>query len=279
MRANYNPLLKTVVGVEGGISDRPLSADPGGLTNKGVTQATYDKWRAKKDLPPQSVRKLTVAEYTDLYRTEFWDEIKGDTLPSGIDLAVFDYAVNSGPSRAAKDLQRTLGVKADSHIGLATMEALEAANHDDVVAKLSDRRLRFMKSLKNWEPNKNGWTKRVAHIKAVAMDMARGAPPPPKPLLTLKAEATGKAVEAEQAQLKTADGAGLSATTVGGLGQTAMERAQEVQPHIGDTVLGRAAIAVFVLLMLVGIGLLAFAQLKRVREKGGLSGYIGGLLQ
>lgn len=279
MRGNYNRLLKITVGVEGGISDRPLSADPGGLTNKGVTQTIYDRWRLAKGLDPRSVRQLTVAEYTELYRTEFWDKVHGDQLPAGVDLVIFDYAVNSGQVQAIKDLQRTLGLAlVDGLYGNATDLSVNGADPAHVVNGVCDRRLRFMRRLKNWGPNRNGWTTRVAHVRAVGLSMALGAAAPRVATLKMSAEASGKAVPSKEAALKTADGQGLTSTTVGGVGQAAMDQAQVVQPHITDSPWGRLAMAVFILLTVVGIGLLAYGQLKRVRDKGGLGGYLSGLI-
>jgi lysozyme family protein len=268
--ANFGPSLKVLLGVEGGVSNRPLADDPGGLTNKGITQAIYDRWRAANGLPQRSVRLLTSAEQLKISKAEFWDVVHADDLPSGIDAAVFDYSFHSGPSRAIRDLQRTLGVKVDGILGSGSMAALKTCDASDAINELCDRRLRY----------KNGWPKRVAHVRAFALDLASDGETDVVAFASApEIKENDKAFESRQAQLKTADGAGLSATTVGGLGQTAMERAQELQPHIGDTILGRAAIAGFVLLMVFGLALLAYAQLRRVKEKGGLGGYLGSMLK
>src|SRR4051812_20123609 len=100
---NFAKLLKPLLGIEAGVSDRPLSADPGGLTNHGVTQKVYDAYRASLGQPLQSVKRITNAEVTAIYQEQFWTPIRGDDLPSGVDWAVFDFAVNSGPGRAVKE--------------------------------------------------------------------------------------------------------------------------------------------------------------------------------
>lgn len=169
---NFQPLAAQLLGIEGGVSDRPLKDDPGGLTNMGVTQAVYDNWRALRGLPQKSVREITVQEVIAIAKANYWNPVQGDKLPSGVDFAVFDYAFNSGPSQAIKDLQRALGVGADGVIGLATLRALSAAEPRAIINGICDRRLAFMKKLKNWSANKNGWVRRVAHVRAQSLALA-----------------------------------------------------------------------------------------------------------
>lgn len=170
--ANFNPLVQQLLGIEGGVSDRPRKDDPGGLTNKGITQANYDRWRSLKGLPPKSVREITDQEVIAIARTNYWTPIQGDKLPAGVDFAVFDFAFNSGASQAVRDLQRTLGVPADGIVGVRTLEALATTGEAAVINGVCDRRLAFMKGLKNWRANRNGWTSRVAHVRAQSLALA-----------------------------------------------------------------------------------------------------------
>lgn len=276
---NFARALDLVLQHEGGYSDHP--ADPGGATMKGVTQRVYDAYRASKGQEARSVARITEAELKAIYERQYWDAVRADDLPLGVDYAMFDYAVNSGAGKAVKDLQRALGCRVDGIVGVGTIKASQDADDARLINDLCDRRLRFLKSLKTWSTFGKGWGRRVAGVRAAALNMAAGAEEPVS-FITMPLAgpaASAKAPEASQAQLKTADGAGLSATTAGATGQTVMERAQEVQPHIGDTILGRAAIALFVLLMAAGIGLLLWAQFKRVKEAGGLGGYLGSVFK
>src|SRR5690349_1648581 len=106
MRANFDASLAAVLHHEGGYVNHPR--DPGGATNKGVTQKTYDNWRVDHGLPPQSVRLITPAEVMAVYKRRYWDAVKGDSLPAGLDYCLFDLAVNSGPVRAITFLQEAL---------------------------------------------------------------------------------------------------------------------------------------------------------------------------
>lgn len=171
---NFQPLVEQILGIEGGVSDRPLKDDPGGLTNLGITQAVYDRWRSLKGLPPKSVREITTQEAVAIARANYWTPVHGDKLPSGVDFAVFDFAFNSGPAQAVQELQRTLGVTPDGIVGLATLEALAVADDATVINGVCDRRLAFMKTLKNWKANKNGWPARVAHVRAQSLALSAG---------------------------------------------------------------------------------------------------------
>jgi len=93
----FSTVLAETLTHEGGWADHPK--DPGGATMKGVTLATYRQYypnATKADL-----RKISDADLKMIYRTGYWDKVRGDDLPPGVDLMTFDVAVNSGPRRAA----------------------------------------------------------------------------------------------------------------------------------------------------------------------------------
>ena len=167
MKENYPQALKQVLKYEGGYVDHPK--DPGGPTNKGVTQAVYDNWRKSQNLPTQSVRAIADSEVAAIYKNLYWDRISGDNLPSGVDFAVFDFAVNSGVSRAAKMLQSVVGVTQDGQIGPATILATKTY----VAMSITNRRLAFMQSLSIWSTFGKGWSARIADVKAQIIALVR----------------------------------------------------------------------------------------------------------
>lgn len=165
MRENYAKSLAQVLKYEGGYVDHPK--DPGGPTNKGITQAVYDSWQKSQNLPTQSVRNISDATVAAIYKQQYWDRINGDNLPSGVDFAVFDYAVNSGVSRAAKTLQGVVGVTQDGIIGPATIQATEAY----VAMAVTNKRLAFMQSLSIWPTFGKGWAARIADVKKQVLSL------------------------------------------------------------------------------------------------------------
>lgn len=175
MDRNFQRALSLVLKHEGGWSDHPK--DPGGATMKGVTLANFRRYvepKATKD----DLRKITDAQLATVYRRFYWDAVHGAELPDGVDYAVFDFAVNSGPGRAAKHLQAVVGVVQDGRIGPATMKAVRAKMHATVIHELCDSRMAFLKGLKIWPTFKNGWTDRVKAVRSEALKMASGKPAP-----------------------------------------------------------------------------------------------------
>jgi hypothetical protein len=172
MRENFKSSLAQVLKYEGGYSNHPR--DPGGATMKGVTQRVYDAWRRKHSLAPRSVRYLEQSELEAIYKHDYWDKVHGDDLPSGVDLAVFDLAVNSGVSRAAKMLQACVGVAQDGIIGPATLAAVR--HNPRCHISLCDHRLAFLQRLGTWSTFGRGWGARVADVKKKCCKLADSPP-------------------------------------------------------------------------------------------------------
>ncbi len=170
MQGNFRKALTAVLVHEGGFVNDPQ--DPGGATNKGVTQAVYDNYRKWNKLPVQSVKHISIGEMENIYKREYWDRVKGDSLPSGVDYCVFDFAVNSGVSRASKYLQRAVGVTADGNIGPATISAATRRPSVEVIEEICERRQAFLESLATFKRFGKGWTRRVVGVEAMARGMA-----------------------------------------------------------------------------------------------------------
>lgn len=166
---NFDAALKLVLKHEGGWSDHP--SDPGGATMKGVTLANFRRF-VKPDATKADLRRITDAQIAVVYRRHYWDAVLGAELPSGVDYAVFDFAVNSGPSRAAKYLQRIVGAVQDGKIGPATLKAVRARKPENVITQLCDARLAFVQALNTWPVFGKGWGRRIADVKATALKWA-----------------------------------------------------------------------------------------------------------
>lgn len=168
MNNNFEKALALVLEHEGGYVDHPK--DPGGATNKGVTQAVYDAYRKVRGRGHMSVKFITDEELRAIYKFQYWDKVQGDFLPSGLDYAVFDFAVNSGVTRAAKYLQAVLGVAQDGQIGARTLAAITGPVK--TIKALCDRRMSFLRNLRTFLTFGRGWTRRVTEVRAHALDMA-----------------------------------------------------------------------------------------------------------
>jgi len=168
VKENFEKCFALVIKNEGGYVDNPK--DPGGATNLGCTKKVWEEWIGH-EVTKDDIRALTHADVMPLYKKRYWDAVKGDNLPDGVDYAVFDLAINSGPGKAAKTLQSVLGANPDGQIGPATLRTLEAADPRDVATKVCEARLAFLQGLATFATFGKGWTRRVAEVQAAAKDM------------------------------------------------------------------------------------------------------------
>lgn len=166
----FDIALAEILRHEGGWVDHPK--DPGGATNRGVTLATLSEWLGRTATKAE-VKALTVADVAPIYRERYWNVVKADDLPAGVDLMVFDLAVNSGPGRAAKFLQEVVGAAADGQIGPATLAKVAALHPLAVIDGMAQRRERFYRGLNTFDTFGRGWMKRLSDVTAKAKEMAR----------------------------------------------------------------------------------------------------------
>lgn len=159
MEKNFEQSLRWVLKSEGGFVNDPQ--DPGGATNQGVTQAVYDRWRRRHNLPLQSVRIIKDIEVEAIYRSGYWDLVSGDDLPSGLDYCVFDFAVNSGEDRAAEFLQRIVSVAPDGNIGPKTLFAVRNHTPRALIDQLCQDRRDWLRTLSRFPHFGKGWIDRV----------------------------------------------------------------------------------------------------------------------
>jgi len=172
MKENWETAFQMVLKHEGGFVNNPK--DPGGMTNLGVTKRVWEEF-VGREVDEREMRALTPDAVKPLYKKNYWDKIKGDQLPSGVDYAAYDLAVNSGVGRAAKYLQQIAGVPADGLIGPQSIEAIKACPAEEVVDALCDMRLDFLKRLPTWNTFGKGWERRVVEVKQKASTMAQDA--------------------------------------------------------------------------------------------------------
>lgn len=162
MKQNREVVLKWIGMSEGGLVNHPK--DPGGLTNKGITQRTYSSWLKAKGRPSQSVKNITKAEADTIVAEQYLDPVAFDRLPPGLDYSIGDFSVNSGPSRAVKELQKVLGMRGkdvDGIIGAQTLAAVEKADLETLIVSYNRQRMAFLRGLKTFGTFGKGWTARV----------------------------------------------------------------------------------------------------------------------
>lgn len=158
---------------EGGYVNHPK--DPGGETNLGVTKRVYEEWCMSNDLIQKDMKDLEVADVGPIYKENYWDRVKGDDLPAGLNLCVFDFGVNAGPGRAAKYLQALIGTTVDGGIGPNTLKCVEEyvdehGLQETIEAYQKDRQS-YYEELSTFETFGRGWTRRVEETTSSALEM------------------------------------------------------------------------------------------------------------
>lgn len=155
---NWEKSLELLLKHEGGYVDHP--DDPGGETNLGVTKAVYEEHGGTKDM-----KDLEVEDVEPIYKESYWDRVKGDELPAGLDLCVFDFGVNAGTGRAAGYLQALVGSEQDGAIGPNTLKAVneyvEKTGIERTIEKYQNDRQRYYEKLDTFKTFGRGWSKRV----------------------------------------------------------------------------------------------------------------------
>lgn len=159
MKHNHATVQQWIGLSEGGYVNHP--DDPGGATDRGITQRTFDSWRRSRGEPTQPVRGISQAEAEQIIAEQYFAPVWFDRLPSGLDYAMADYSVNSGPARAVKELQRILGVVDDGVMGNVTFAAILGRRVADLIIALCARRMAFLRALDHWPTFGTGWKIRV----------------------------------------------------------------------------------------------------------------------
>jgi len=183
---NWHDVFESVLGSEGGFQNDPN--DKGNWTGcaVGAGQNKGTKYGISACSYPQiDIRNLTQQKAGEIYRADYWNSVRGDDLPWGVDLCTFDSAVNSGVSRGAKWLQRAVVLPADGVVGNATVLAAQAMDPHVVIDRMCDDRMDYLKTLPTWRLYGEGWTTRVRRVRAEAHEMAiqhEGEPVRPVPM-------------------------------------------------------------------------------------------------
>ena len=157
MNGNFDTCMTMLLAHEGGYVNHP--SDPGGMTNLGVTKRTYDEYHGT-DIDEKGMRQLTKADVTPIYRRNYWDRCRCQDLASGLDWAVFDFAVNAGTGRAARTLQRAVEAEEDGSIGPLTLMLVKQHEVANIINRIAVYREEFYRSLSTFDTFGRGWLRR-----------------------------------------------------------------------------------------------------------------------
>lgn len=161
----FEDALEIVLAKEGGFVNDPH--DPGGMTNLGVTKDNWTSW-IRREVSEDEMRSLTPQAVAPFYRIRYWNALRCDDLPDGLDLCVFDCGVNAGPQQSARLLQHCLGVVQDGRIGPITIAAAKQKDLRQLIEEFSQAREQFYRSLPLFDRYGKGWLNRTESVKLAA---------------------------------------------------------------------------------------------------------------
>ncbi len=161
--AAFEASLPFILRWEGGYVNHPN--DPGGATNKGVTQKVYDAWRRKQGLPPRGVKEIQDTEVQAIYETGYWLPPRCNELQRHLDLVQFDTAVNMGAGRAVRFLQAAVGCTVDGGFGPNTLGAVDSGDLGTTLVAYCGEREAYYRRLAERNPKLKvflkGWLNRL----------------------------------------------------------------------------------------------------------------------
>jgi lysozyme family protein len=192
MQVTFDRFFKAAMEFEG-TSYEDVPGDRGGPTRAGITYGRLAQVRGIRvpargtpayESLKDDLRHLSMDEIAAIYRSDYWDAVCGDRLPSGVDFACADFGLNSGPSRAVKYLQRLVGTPQTGRMDEATLSAVAEHNPADLITDYCDARARFLTQIVERDPSqmkfKKGWLNRVGEVRRTALRLADSQPSTPK---------------------------------------------------------------------------------------------------
>lgn len=159
----FGTYIDRLLSHEGGFSDD--ERDPGNWTGGRVGAGVLKGTKfgiAANTYPTLDIVNLTRDQAVAIYKRDFWDTVRGDSLPSAVAFSALDGAVNSGVGRSIMWLQRAAGVADDGKWGPVTADAIACTDPNDLLLRYNAYRLDFMTRLKNWPDASRGWARRIA---------------------------------------------------------------------------------------------------------------------
>jgi lysozyme family protein len=172
MDDSFDACLEFTLAEEGGYSDHPT--DPRLASNFGITLAGLRRFLRDPGLGVDDVRHMPCATVRALYLTDFWNRTRCDALPPGVDLMVFDHAVNAGPDRAARALQLACGHKradVDGAVGPDTINRVTLSDSLTLLDSLAAMQRTGYRQMAAYGLFGEGWLARIDRRRAAALEL------------------------------------------------------------------------------------------------------------
>lgn len=130
--ARFDACLQAVLGREGEAG-----------TVRGAPGLTLDVLRAWRGpaMSEADLAGLSAEDAKDIYRSFYWNALKCEQMPAGVDLMMFDQAIGGSVVEAARQLQKIVGTKDDGSIGPVTLAAVGRVDAAELIRSLATARI------------------------------------------------------------------------------------------------------------------------------------------
>lgn len=159
---DFEQCLEKVYEVEGGYSDHP--EDKGGKTKYGITENILLAWIELTGIEHIGVEHINKSQAKEIYFDLYWQKIRGNELPDGLDLMVFDHCIHAGQGIAIMHMQKAIGTLADGIIGPMTIGAIKSMGEGDVLKAIHNISVGRLVIAKNSPTFFLGWFNRIVNI-------------------------------------------------------------------------------------------------------------------
>lgn len=176
MQSNFTKSFDMVMTSEGGYTDDPRDSGNSlpdgrkGSTNLGVTQKAWEAFVGHQ-VTQEDMKALTKEVVKPFYKKLYWDACACDSLPQGVDYAVFDFAVNAGVSRSVKTLQKAVGADPDGSLGSITLALIRQTDPREIIEKFTEVKEAFYRGLSTFATYGKGWIARAEKVKSTSESM------------------------------------------------------------------------------------------------------------
>ena len=159
--ADYKILKPFILKWEGGFVNDPN--DSGGATNKGVTLATFRRYKGES-ASVDDLKAITDEDWNAIFKTMYWDKVKANEINSqAVANLLVDWYWMSG-TNAIKYVQRLIGTTEDGIVGKQTLARLNAKG-DGLVLPIYNYRKDFYHRIVASRPSQKrflrGWINRL----------------------------------------------------------------------------------------------------------------------
>lgn len=187
-QGNFDPCFNFTIGEEGRYSDTPR--DPGNWSSGrvgigtmigtcwGISAPTLIAWMGDNAhlVTPDYMRALPIETAKDIYKKNYWDAMRCDELPVGIDLAVWDFGVNAGPAHSIAELLETMGLSPTATLDDTVINSLPNCKASDLINDLIDYHDWYYHRNRLFSVFGAEWLARQERLKKAALAMAEEKP-------------------------------------------------------------------------------------------------------